>query len=77
MIIPVRCVTCGNVIGNQYRYYLDEVRRLKIAKGEDVEKVHYLTKKNAEKTVEGMVLDDLGIKDMCCRRHFLCHVDID
>lgn len=77
MIIPIRCVTCGNVIANQYRYYQDEVRRLKIANGVNVNKVIYLTKKNADKTIEGQVLDDLGIHDMCCRRHFLCHVDID
>lgn len=77
MIIPVRCFTCGMVIGDKYRYYQDRVRNLKISRGENLEKVMYLTKKNVDKTAEGEVLDELGIKNMCCRRHFLCHVDIE
>mgnify|MGYP003337744455 CR=1 FL=1 len=30
-----------------------------------------------EKTPEGEVLDELNMKKMCCRRHFLTHVDIE
>ena len=30
MIIPVKCFTCGKVIGNKYLYYLREVRRMKM-----------------------------------------------
>ncbi|NBP58859.1 hypothetical protein EBU71_20405 [bacterium] len=30
-----------------------------------------------DKTPEGEVLDDLGMNKMCCRRHFLTHVDIE
>ena len=26
MIIPVKCFTCGEVIGNKYRYFLQEVQ---------------------------------------------------
>ena len=82
MIIPVKCFTCGNVIGNKYRYYQEQVRKKKLAKrgnGEsiDVDKVLYLTKEFAEKTPEGEVLDELNMKKMCCRRHFLTHVDIE
>jgi DNA-directed RNA polymerase subunit N (RpoN/RPB10) len=77
MIIPVKCFTCGNVIADKYRYYLEEVRKRKLAKDMDVEKVVYLTKEFSEKTPEGEVLDDLGLKKMCCRRHMLTHVDIE
>ena len=77
MIIPVLCVTCGQVLANKYRYYLDEVRKEKIAKGKDLDKVVYLTSKNTEKTVEGHVLDRLGVTEPCCRRHMLTHVDIE
>jgi DNA-directed RNA polymerase subunit N (RpoN/RPB10) len=42
-----------------------------------VDKVVYLTKENVEKTPEGVVLDDLGVKNVCCRRHMLTHVDIE
>jgi DNA-directed RNA polymerase I, II, and III subunit RPABC5 len=43
----------------------------------DSEKVEYLTTLNVgEKTIEGQIMDDLKIKNVCCRRHFLTHVDI-
>jgi len=82
MIIPIKCFTCGMVIADKYRFYLEEVRKKKIAKkGNDqtinIEKVLYLTKEFHDKTPEGEVLDELGMKKMCCRRHFLTHVDIE
>jgi len=77
MIIPVKCVTCGGVLADKYRYFQEEVRRLKLAKGGKVEKVVYLTKALIEKTPEGQVLDDLNLTNVCCRRHMLTHVDIE
>ena len=44
MIIPVKCFTCGKVIANKYRYYLEEVRKRKLAKDMDIDTVLYLTK---------------------------------
>ena len=81
MIIPIKCFTCGTVIANKYRYYLEQVRKKKLAKrgnGEsiDIDKVLYLTQEFAEKTPEGEVLDELNMTKMCCRRHMLTHVDI-
>ena len=76
MIIPIKCFTCGCVIANKYRYYLEEVRKRKLAKGMDLEKVMYLTKEFNDKTPEGEVLDDIGLTKMCFRRHILTHVDI-
>jgi len=83
MIIPVKCVTCGKVLANKYRYFLEQVRKKKLDKmsaGEDsgyVQKTIYLTKENTAKTAEGEVLDDLKLTDPCCRRHLLTHVDIE
>ena len=82
MIIPVKCFTCGMVIADKYRWYQSEVRKRKLAKhiGTDtnnIDKVLYLTKEFHDKTPEGEVLDELNLKKMCCRRHFLTHVDID
>ena len=77
MIIPIKCFTCGKVLADKYRHYLTEVRRMKIEKGLDLENVIYMSKTNTQKTPEGLVMDDLGIKSQCCRRHFLCHVDIE
>jgi DNA-directed RNA polymerase subunit N len=77
MIIPIKCFTCGNVLADKYRYYQAEVRRIKIQKGTDIEKVVYLTKDTIEKTPEGTVLDNLNLTNVCCRRHLLTHVDIE
>tara|TARA_B000000557_G_C20473402_1_gene316441 strand:- start:202 stop:435 length:234 start_codon:yes stop_codon:yes gene_type:complete len=77
MIIPVKCFTCGTVLANKYRYYQDQVRKIKIQKGQDVEEVVYLTKENMDKTPEGQVLDSLGLNNVCCRRHMLTHVDVE
>tara|TARA_B100000282_G_C31707483_1_gene479431 strand:+ start:585 stop:818 length:234 start_codon:yes stop_codon:yes gene_type:complete len=77
MIIPVKCFTCGKVLGDKYRYYLSEVRRIKLEKGLDLEKVVYMTKKNTDKTAEGVVMDNLKLTSPCCRRHMMTHVDIE
>jgi len=77
MIIPVKCFTCGMVLADKYRFYTEEVRKKKIAKSMDVDKVLYLTKEFHDKTPEGEVLDELNMNKMCCRRHFLTHVDIE
>ena len=77
MIIPVKCFTCGKVLADKYLYYTSKVREMKLANGMNVEKVIYLTEENVKKTPEGIVLDDLGLTRMCCRRHMMSHVDIE
>ena len=81
MIIPVKCFTCGKVLGDKYTYYTKRVREIKTVSADsigelDVEKVVYLTPENTKKTPEGQVMDELGLRKMCCRRHMLSHVDI-
>ena len=82
MIIPIKCFTCGMVLADKYRFYVEEVRKKKLSnkrndKSVDIDKVVYLTKEFNEKTPEGEVLDELGMNKMCCRRHLLTHVDIE
>ena len=75
MIIPVKCVTCGKVLADKYRYYLEEVRKRKLADKKlehlEVDQVQF-----NEKTHEGQVMDELGFRRYCCRRHILSHVNI-
>jgi len=42
----------------------------------DKDSIQYLDTEKIEKTIEGKVLDELGLVDVCCRRHILTHVDI-
>lgn len=85
MLIPPKCFTCGRVIGNQYAFYLEESAK---RKKELADRNELNTKgstdvllssdniKDVKQSVEADVLDDMGIVDSCCRRHFLSHIDI-
>jgi len=77
MIIPIKCFSCGTVIADKYRYFIEEVRKRKREKKIDISTVFYLTKEFSEKTPEGEVMDELRLTKMCCRRHLLTHVDIE
>jgi DNA-directed RNA polymerase subunit N (RpoN/RPB10) len=72
-------VSCGTVLADKYRYYIETVSAQKVKTNMDVDKIMYYTKKseNTEKSVEGNVLDLLGLKNVCCRRVMLTHVDIE
>jgi DNA-directed RNA polymerase I, II, and III subunit RPABC5 len=73
MIFPIRCVSCNNVIGGKYEAYLNKVKELRKGTGKD--DIEYLTA-TTTKTAEGKALDELGVTKVCCRRHFLTHVDL-
>jgi DNA-directed RNA polymerase I, II, and III subunit RPABC5 len=76
MIFPIRCVSCNNVIAGKYLAYLDKVKEIRKAEGKSENAdMEYLTA-TTTKTAEGKALDELDIKKMCCRRHFLSHVDL-
>ena len=77
MIIPVKCFTCGKVLADKFRYYQQEVRKIKANNNMEIEKVVYLTEENVKKTPEGEVLDKLKLTKYCCRRHMLTHVDLE
>ena len=77
MIIPVRCIACGKVIGNKYLYYKKEVeKKRKEMKQPDEMSILDVTSKTIQKTPEGIVLDELQLKRYCCRRMMLSHVDL-
>nr|AIE96986.1 DNA-directed RNA polymerase, subunit N (RpoN/RPB10) [uncultured marine group II/III euryarchaeote AD1000_88_G11] len=68
----MKCFTCGKVLADKYLYFLREVNNKKGDRPEIV----YLTKEETKKSVEGEVLDSLGLNKSCCRVHMLTHVDI-
>ena len=77
MIIPIKCFTCGTVLADKYRFYLQEVRKIKFEEKLEKDKVIYFSENDVKKTPEGLVLDKLKLTRMCCRRHMLTHVDIE
>jgi DNA-directed RNA polymerases I, II, and III subunit RPABC5 len=77
MIIPIKCFTCGKVLADKYRYYLEEIYKIKTAKNLEINNIVYLTEKIVDKSPEGEIMDKLGLNKYCCRRHILTHVDIN
>ncbi len=76
MIIPIRCVSCNNVLAGKWLSYLDKVKELKKKDGRpENDEIQYLNQLTT-KTAEGKALDELSINRMCCRRHILTHVDL-
>mgnify|MGYP001277283195 FL=1 len=73
MYIPVRCFTCGKVLGNKWNYYVSEVNKLKEGSDDSIINVNA---KNLKKTPECIVLDRLELNMYCCRRIMLGHVAI-
>lgn len=73
MIFPIRCVSCNSVIAGKWFAYLDKVKEYR--RESNAEEMEYLTSTTV-KTAEGKALDDLNVKRVCCRRHFLAHVDL-
>ena len=69
MIIPVRCFTCGKVIGNKYETYLG---LLQSDYSEGYAGYLFATKLNMCR----QALDSLQLKRYCCRRMVLTHVDL-
>ena len=39
MIIPIKCFTCGKVLADKYRYFNQEVRKIKANNDMEIEKV--------------------------------------
>jgi DNA-directed RNA polymerase subunit N len=76
MIIPIKCFTCGSVIADKYRFYVEQVDKEKKRQGIDADPI-YFSQGNKTKSIEGHMMDKLGIVKQCCRRHFLTHVDIE
>jgi DNA-directed RNA polymerase subunit N (RpoN/RPB10) len=72
MIIPVRCFTCGRVLGDKWLYWLREVEK----NGNDNDNDNAALLRHFDARFHGDLLDTLGLTRICCRRHMLTHVDI-
>ena len=78
MIIPIRCFTCGNVIGDKWVPFVESIMEKKneskkSVNGSDVD-IEYIDIKSdgtIEKSIEGKVMDELNLHKYCCRRMFL------
>lgn len=82
MIIPIRCFTCSKVIADLWEEYQKQINEKKnINKKEfKIEDITITSNedalKNFDDNLQNDVLNKLEITKMCCRRHFLGHVDL-
>lgn len=90
MIIPVRCFTCGKVLADKWAYYQRKCAEVDSDDEDACASATPHKNKNAADTPQavtpavvgagvtarGRILDDLALTRLCCRRHFLTHVDL-
>ena len=79
MLCPVRCVTCGRVLADKYRYF--QRRRADLLGDEEKRDRNAPVLElnaNGEQTgpLLGPILDALGLNLMCCRRHLMSEVEL-
>ena len=72
MIIPVRCVTCGKMLSDKWKVYVEMINDPEKT-NENTISIHIsdYTKKSKKTAFE-----KLGIRRYCCRRHLLSHIEL-
>jgi DNA-directed RNA polymerase I, II, and III subunit RPABC5 len=73
MIIPIRCMNCGNVLADKWLFYQQKVKEMN--KSDKIQPI-YMDGKTVPDTAERKVLEYLGLTRYCCRKHMLTHVDL-
>lgn len=73
MLIVIRCMSCGKVLADKWNYYEKKCHEIDM---DEAAKDPELSKKNMDEKTRGSILDKLGLKRICCRRHFLGCVDM-
>lgn len=77
MIIPIRCFTCNKVIAHLWETYLNQIQIASLKDDVTTRKNRFVDIEQLEqKTIEGKVLDNMGMHRYCCRRMMLSHVDL-
>ena len=78
MLIPIRCFTCNNIIADKWDPFviMTNLEKNKTKENDNNLDVQYIDFKKAEKSIEGKVLDDLGLHKYCCRRMMLSNVHL-
>ena len=80
MLVPVRCFTCGKIIGNMMEFYLRRLREERFKKeidmNEDDQEFLDLSLPEFEKTIAGKILDEIGCIRYCCRTVLFTCIDL-
>ena len=75
MALPVRCFTCGKVLGDKWDTYVERCKEIS-PESDELDTSNTRKESPDGKTERGRILDDLQIKKMCCRTVMLTTVDM-
>lgn len=73
MIIPIRCMSCGKPISDKWRFYQNELKRMK---GDSSLERYHFDGKDIPETPEKKIMNMLNFRKPCCRKHFLTQIDL-
>ena len=81
MLIPVRCFTCNKVLGHLWEDYVSKVQRQyqdldQEQRNESLKFTMINRDKIRNKTIEGKILDEMGLNKYCCRTIMISTVDL-
>ena len=78
MIIPIRCFTCNKTISDKWVPFIQKVNEKKDKATTDIKDldIEYIDLDEPNKSIEGIVMDELGLDRYCCRRMFLGNVHL-
>ena len=76
MIIVIKCFSCGHLLADKWRYYVQKCKELEESKLQDTASSSAETLKNMDDVQRKEILDELGLDRLCCRRHMLSTVDM-
>ena len=68
MIIPVRCFTCGNLVGNKWEIYKEEMKK--------INENNKLSEEDKTTETIKMFEEKLKLKRYCCRMLLTSTVDM-
>ena len=80
---PIKCFTCGKVLGDKYAYFIKKanqgIKGMKGAKGSNnnIQQITYLTTENTQPTLIAEILNEMGLTRICCRTIMQTSVVID
>ena len=73
MIFPVRCLSCGNVVGNKW----DKYNELLNKKNKGKDKDDTISSHNINSLEDNKdIFNNINISRICCKRHFITHVNL-
>ena len=76
MLIPIRCFSCNTLLSNKWTDYVDKVKKYSSDNSSNYDVNTDNINEEMKETAEFKAMRDLNIKRSCCRRHFLCTIDL-